>query len=126
MMRLEFGNEEHIQFAREAEEEAARREAGIRRWRVGFVVSYGGYVEVEAPTGGEARRMVEDGEVEVEADDFEDVDVVSVSPMEPDPPSGPEQPVFPFINDAGESRDLLPPVPVPEQPVFPFAGGEAS
>ena len=125
MMRLEFGNEEHIQFAREAEEEAARREAGIRRWRVGFVVSYGGYVEVEAPTGREARRLVEGGKVDVEADDWEGLEVVSVEPVCSSPP-GPEQPVFPFISDAGESRELLPPVPVPEQPVFPFAGGEAS
>ncbi len=103
-MRLEFGNEEHARLAREAEEEAARREAGIRRWRVGFVATSCGEVEVEALTAAEARRLIEDGDVEVGAGDFEDVDVVSVSPVEPDPPSGPEQPVFPFaLGGEGEA-----------------------
>lgn len=96
--RLEFGNEDHIALVRAAEEEAARREAGVRRWRVGYTVMAAGEVLVDAPSEAEARRMVEEGEVDVDSGGWEDLVVETVEPADPEPeaPPGPEQAVFPF------------------------------
>lgn len=97
--RLEFGNEDQIcRLVRAAEEEAARREAGLRRWRVGYTVMAAGEVLVDAPSEAEARRMVEEGEVDVDPGGWEDLVVETVESVDPEPqaPSGPEQVVFPF------------------------------
>ena len=101
--RLEFGNEEHIRLVRQLEEEAARREAGLRRWRVHCTFLGVGSVEVEAVSEDEARRLVEEGEVDAEPDGWEDVEVQFVEPVDPEPPavSLPEQAVFPFAEEGG-------------------------
>jgi len=101
--RLEFGNGDHIRLAREAEEEAARRGAGLRRWRVHFSVVGCGSVEVDARSEEEARRLVEEGEVGVEPDGWEGLEVGFVDPVDPERegPPPPEQVVFPFAEEGG-------------------------
>lgn len=101
--RLEFGNEEHIRLVRQLEEEAACREAGLRKWRVGYTVMGFGAVTVEAATAEEARRLVEGGNVDIDVDDWDLVDVVDVECLDGEPASVslPEQAVFPFAEEGG-------------------------
>ena len=60
-------------------------------------------VEVEAVSEDEARRLVEEGEVGVEPDGWEGVEVGFVDPVDPERegPPPPEQVVFPFAEEGG-------------------------
>lgn len=52
------------------------------KWSVGCILVCGGGVDVEADSAEEARRLVEEGEVEVEVGDVQEVEVSFVEPLD--------------------------------------------